>query len=191
MKYLLLLSFALNIIFFWQLQQKPKLVKAPTKIKWKTNEVQIEKYVVRDEVKTVAASPASAPSSAPAVFANEIPQVTDEELREMNDKVQEDRQNYLIELGISEERIDAAKHLMQKYNDRISKIYMEQNGLISREQRREVIEIEEEMADALAKHYGVEKFKKFEEYRKKYNDQIFEAMKAGDGMVSPFVLMEL
>lgn len=199
MKILLLLSLSLNAIFVYRMMNHTEPKK---RVKIQELDFQLVKNaklskvaknsVVEDSISTKSAKSAEMKEDEVPMSEKlaEVAQMDEQEFLQLQEKVGEDRREFMEKVGISEAAMLKADKIIRRHDKETTVIFEKNQGLLSLDDRKILLEMEESMAAELQKVYGESRYNKFEALRKKYNDGILEGFQSGNsGQPQAFVLM--
>ncbi len=178
MKWALLISVLLNGFLGWKVLQKKEVVR----------EEIVEKIVVKKsepqfiEKKVIVEVPAEAAEVAPT------PREFDE--RDLEDSVVDvvkDKEDFLVgKLGFSEDEFKKIESVKQRFYDRYQRILpSDQVGTLTLEQRKAILQLEEEREAEYERTLGPQRWKEWETFRDNYNQKMFKRMQKGKGVIVP------
>lgn len=112
------------------------------------------------------------------------------EIQESGQRMEEKRMEFMTqELGMSDEKIQEHNRIREEFHRESSKFWAKDPMReLSFEERREMIDLEENLHKKLEKLHGKENWKKYQKFRDEYNSQGYKKqMKDGQ----PFIFMTL
>jgi hypothetical protein len=180
MKWVLVLSLVLNGVLGWKLLNQKEIVREEVveKIVVKKAEPEvIEKQVIVEVPKEKAAEPVS--SGRPVEF--------DE--RDMNDTVEQvshDREEYLHnQLQLTPEELKEIEAVKQKYVQRFMTAIPHKKGIITLDDRKKLLQLEEQRDAEFARIMGQKKWDSFTKYRDNYNQKVYKKGLKEKGIIVP------
>lgn len=194
MKILLTLSLLLNLVLMGWALTRPSVSELASEDfeEVSATEETFPKAVAEemDEEPSIAVTPKKAPVN--EVEVNEEPSSLELDAYEFGvsaDKTEQERSEFLLRtLQISEEVIQKHEKLREQYNHALAKTFGQEYKEPSIAERRQLLDIEEKYLEELEKLYGKENWKKFEDFRQKYNSNGFKKQAAEK---VPFIFMGL
>jgi hypothetical protein len=178
MKWILILSLILNGVLSYQLLQKKEVVREEVveKVVTKTP----EPLVIEKKIIVKAPSDASENVQAPRDF-------DEKEMEDVVLNVNKDREDFLLgKLGFSEREFKEIESVKQRYYEKSQKI-IPQNapGMLTLQQRKALIALEEERDAQYERAVGGKKWKEWEVFRDNYNQKMFKQMIKENGVIVP------
>lgn len=178
MKWVLLVSLLLNGFLGWKLSQKNEIVR----------EEIVEKVIVKKsapeiiEKKIIVEAPGKAPEAVAA------PKEFDEtEMEDMVVDVHKDREDFLVgKLGFTESEFKKIESVKQDFYERYQRILpSDQIGALSLEQRKAILQLEEERDAEFARALGPQKWREWETFRDSYNQKMYKRALKEKGAIVP------
>lgn len=178
MKWILILSLILNCVLTIGILQKKEVVR----------EEVIEKVIVKHarpeiiEKKVIVNVPGLAP-----VADSGIQDFDEKEMEDVVVDVNKDREDFLVgKLGFTEKQLKDVESVKQHFYEKYQRL-IPQNGavMLTLEQRKAIISLEEERDAQYARALGRKKWQEWESFRDNYNQKMFKKMMKEKGVIVP------
>lgn len=157
----------------------------------KKDEPKLERIVIETpaekpvSVETTVSTTASAPKVMPEVKEEKRPMLSanyhdmpaESEIREASEKMETDRQEFMMnELGMTEDKIAQHNKIRENFFKKTSSFW-KKNPMreLTFKERRKLIEFEEEFHNNLIKLHGEKNWAKYQKFREKYNEKSFKS----------------
>jgi hypothetical protein len=178
MKWVLLLSLILNGVLAWRLSQKKEVVR----------EEIVEKIIVKKsapeviEKKVIVEVPKKSPEETASV-----PRDFDEvAVTDTVEDVNKTREDFLVgKLGLTEREFKAIEEVKKNYMERYQKIVSPDQPMLTLEQRKALIQLEEERNAEFARAMGPDRWRQFENFRNDYNKKEYKRAMKHTGVIVP------
>lgn len=178
MKWLLLLSVVLNGFLGWKVLEKKEVVR----------EEVVEKVVVKKsapeiiEKKVIVNVPGEVQTAPAPVEYDEV------EVEDTISDVTKTREDFLVgKLGLTEKDFQEIESIKKRYTERYQKIMPpNETGIWTLEQRKSMLQLEEERERDFARAVGPSKWKEWKTFQDNYNKKLFKrSMKDQRGVIVP------
>ena len=177
------MSLAVNFILGYKLISNRSVVTTEEKIIVKKERPKIieRKVFVEVPAKKVSDSKSAAAGSTTTVEYDE------NDMEDLVTKVGQDRDDFLIgELGMAPTDFQKIQAVKEKFNRRYQQVVPADHfGDLTIEQRRQLLELDEEREAEFAQMVGMQKWKKFQKYRDEYNRKMFTKQVYDKGIIIP------
>ena len=175
---MLILSLILNGVLSYQLLQKKEVVR----------EEVVEKVVVKREGPRIIEKKVIVKVPGETTEAVQAPRDFDE--KDMEDvvvDVNKDREDFLVgKLGFTEKEFKEIESVKQRFYEKSQKIIPQNGpGMLTLQQRKALIALEEERDAEYARTLGAKKWQEWETYRDSYNQKMFKQMIKDNGVIVP------
>lgn len=182
MKWLLVLSLMVNGFLGYKLVSSKPVVTTEEKIIVKRSKPKIieRKVFVEVPVKKAGEQTAAAGSTTTVEY-------DENDMEDLVSKVGQDRDDFLTgELGMVPADFQKIQAVKEKFNQRYQQVVpADHYGDLTIEQRRQLLELDEEREAEYAQVVGVQKWKKFQKYRDEYNRKMFTKQVNEKGIIIP------
>ena len=108
----------------------------------------------------------------------------EKEARFLYEKMETDFETFLTgELQLSAQEMEGLSQISHKFRERQRRLIPESTGSLTIQQRRKLLELDEEKERALMKHLGEQRWKRFKEFQENYSKKLYE--NAAEGVLIP------
>jgi hypothetical protein len=178
MKLVLLVSVLLNGFLGWKVLQKKEVVR----------EEIVEKVIVKKSKPEIIEKKIIV--QVPGEPAETVAAPKDFDERDMEDVVVDvvkDKEDFLVgKLGFTEREFKEIESVKQRFYDQYQKILpTDQVGTLSLEQRKALLQLEEQRDAEYERAVGPQKWKEWESFRDNYNQKMFKKMMKEKGVIVP------
>ncbi len=182
MKWLLTLSLVVNLFLGYKLFSYRPIVTTEEKIIVKKAKPKIIERKVFVEVPVKQAREATSAAGSTTTV-----EYDENDMEDLVSKVGQDRDDFLTgELGMAPAEIQKIQAVKEKFHRRYQQVVpADHYGDLTIEQRRQLLELDEEREAEFSSVVGAQKWKKFQKYRDEYNRKMFSKQVNEKGIIIP------